>query len=62
MLVMYDQRQGLEFKVLYSFNKHWAILNPLLCFSVKTRSSDFKGFSSEGKILIFFNELQKHAK
>ena len=39
MLVMCDQRQGLEFKVLYCFNKHSAILGPFLYFSVKTAAA-----------------------
>ena len=39
MLVMCDQRQGLEFKVLYCFNKHSVILGPFLYFSVKTAAA-----------------------
>lgn len=58
---MCDQNQGLGVKVLYCFNKYQAILDPFLFLSLRTRGLDFKGFSSEGKILIF-NELQKHAK
>ena len=39
MLVMCDRRQGLEFKVLYCFNNHSAILYPFLYFSVKTAAA-----------------------
>ena len=46
MLVMCDRRQGLEFKVLYCFNNHSAILYPFLYFSVKTAAAAAKSLQS----------------